>query len=159
MKRETLFLKIVVFFIGISIAALFVTFLPVKAARVIMEDPTSWFRVLLTLLFLYANATPFLFALYQALKMLNYIEKNNAFSDLSVQAIKKIKWCAFSIAILFTAILPYLFYWAEIDDAPGLAAIGLIVMGGSFVVALFAAVFQKLLVNAIEIKTENELTV
>ena len=37
---------------------------------------------------LYATAIPYYFALYQTFKLLNYIDKNNAFSELSVQALK-----------------------------------------------------------------------
>jgi len=48
---------------------------------------------------------------------------------------------------------------AEADDAPGLIVIGLLIIFGCLVVAIFAAVLQKLLKTAIEIKTENELTV
>ena len=37
---------------------------------------------------LYATAIPYYFALYQTFRLLNYIDKNNAFSELSVKALK-----------------------------------------------------------------------
>lgn len=87
------------------------------------------------------------------------LDKNNAFSELSVRALKIIKYCAFTISILYTASLPFLYFIADEDDAPGLIVIGLVIIFASIVVAVFAAVLQKLLNNAIDIKSENDLTV
>jgi hypothetical protein len=50
-------------------------------------------------------------------------------------------------------------YVAQKDDAPGLFALALVFIGASFSVAVFAAVLQQLLQNAIAIKKENDLTV
>jgi hypothetical protein len=108
---------------------------------------------------LYVPAIPFFIALYQAIKLLHYIDTNTAFSDLSITALKKIKYCALTISGLFTVGMPYIFYVADRDDAPGAAAIGLIIIGASFVIAVFAAVLQKLVQNAVDIKSENDLTV
>lgn len=108
---------------------------------------------------LYAPAIPFFIALYQALRLLGYIEKDKAFSQLSVGALKYIKYCALAISGLFTAGMPYIFYIADKDDAPGVALIGFIIIGASFVIATAAAVFQHLLQNAVDIKSEHDLTV
>lgn len=43
----------------------------------------------LVLIDLYASAIPFYFALYQAFKLLSFIDKNKAFSELSVRALKR----------------------------------------------------------------------
>lgn len=55
--------------------------------------------------------------------------------------------------------MPYIFSVAQRDDAPGVALLGFIFIGASLAVATAAAVFQKLLNNVIDIKSENELTV
>lgn len=60
---------------------------------------------------------------------------------------------------MYVAILPFLYLMADQDDAPGIVAIGLVITFGSIVIAVFAAVLQKLLQNAIDIKSENDLTV
>jgi len=111
------------------------------------------------LLGMYVPAIPFFIALYQAWKLLSYIDKNKAFSDLSVKALKNIKYCAITISALYAAGIPYIFYVADKDDAPGVAAMGLVIIFASVVIAAFAALLQKLLQNAIEIKSENDLTV
>lgn len=108
---------------------------------------------------LYVAAIPFYIALYETLKLLNYVDKNKAFSKLSVKALKTIKYCGLAIAGWFVLGSPYIMYVAQRDDAPGLFAIALIFIGASFSVAVFAAVLQRLLQNAIDIKSENDLTV
>ena len=113
----------------------------------------------LVLIDLYASAIPFYFALYQAFKLLSYIDKNKAFSELSVKALKKIKYCAITISILYVLGMPLFYLIAEKDDAPGVIVIGLVIIFASMVIAVFAAVLQKLLQEAIDIKSENDLTV
>lgn len=56
-------------------------------------------------------------------------------------------------------VLPFVFLVAQLDDAPGLVIVGMVPVFASMVVAVFAAVLQKLLKNAIDIKSENDLTV
>ncbi|KYD16710.1 hypothetical protein B4119_0276 [Parageobacillus caldoxylosilyticus] len=48
---------------------------------------------------------------------------------------------------------------AEVDDAPGIILIGMVIIFGCMVVAVFASILQKLLKNAIDIKSENDLTI
>ncbi|MDT3427308.1 hypothetical protein J2Z22_002859 [Paenibacillus forsythiae] len=157
MKRETLFLKIAVFLIGIPILALCILGLPRVAIEAAGHYPAYWLYPLLTVM--YVSAIPFFVALVQAFRLLSYIDKNNAFSELSVRALKNIKYCAFAISILYAAGMPLVYLIAEEDDAPGLIVLGMVIVFASIVVAVFAAVLQKLLKNAIDIKSENDLTV
>ncbi|MBP2113589.1 hypothetical protein J2Z70_003750 [Paenibacillus silagei] len=55
--------------------------------------------------------------------------------------------------------MPLFYLMAEKDDAPGIIVIGMILIFASLVIAVFAAVLQKLLKDAIELKSENDLTV
>jgi hypothetical protein len=101
----------------------------------------------------------FFVASYQVLKLLNYIDSNRAFSTLSVKALRTIKHCALVVSSVFAAGMPLIYYTAEQDDAPGLIIIGLFFTFAPVVVAVFAAVVQRLLQDAIAIKSENDLTV
>jgi len=105
------------------------------------------------------NSDNVFFALYQALKILSYIDKNKAFSESSVKALKYIKYCAVTISIIYAGLIPLLFPIADADDAPGLIGFPIIIIFASIVIAVFAAVLQKLLQEAIDIKSENDLTV
>lgn len=99
-------------------------------------------------------------ALYNAFKLLDLIDRNKSFSKLSVKALQNIKYCAIVIAGVFTAGMPVVFHMAEKDDAPGLILIvGVIFIGVPIIVSVFAGVCQRLFQNAIDIKSENDLTV
>ncbi|MCP4609525.1 MAG: DUF2975 domain-containing protein [Planctomycetes bacterium] len=150
---STMFLKSVVSLIGIATLALCVFLLLVTISS---EDARGFLPILVGI---YIAAIPFFFALYQALKLLIYIDKSKAFSDLSVKALKNIKYCSIAISALYTAIMPYIINIADKDDAPGFTALGFVIIFASIVIAAFAALLQKLLQEALVIKTENELTV
>ncbi|MCM3597091.1 DUF2975 domain-containing protein [Metabacillus idriensis] len=158
-RRTTLFLKVAVILIGIPVLALCIFLVPEIADFAAELYPDLAYMKYLVLIDLYATAIPFYFALYQAFKLLSYIDKNKAFSELSVGALKNIKYCAFSISILYVLGMPLFYLMAEMDDAPGIILIGLVIIFASFVIAVFAAVLQKLLKEAIDIKSENDLTV
>ncbi|WP_017151797.1 DUF2975 domain-containing protein [Bacillus bingmayongensis] len=158
MKRvSTIFLKIAVILIGIPILALCVFGLPWLANNPVNPDYAHILYPILIIM--YVSVIPFFVALYQVFLLLSYIDKNKAFSELSVRALKNIKYCAITISILYVVGMPLFYLMAEIDDAPGIILIGLIVIFASMVIVVFAAVLQKLLKEAIDIKSENDLTV
>jgi len=160
MKRgTTLFLKIAVILIGIPVLALCIFLVPEIASFAAELYPDIAYLKYLILIDLYASAIPFYFALYQAFKLLIYIDKNKAFSDLSVKALKTIKYCAITISILYVVGMPLFYLMAEMDDAPGIIVIGLVIIFASMVIAVFAAVLERLLQEAIDIKSENDLMV
>jgi len=163
MKRgSTLFLKIAVFLIGAPILALCVFLLPQIANEAINQAEMGSelaYMVFGILTIMYVATIPFYYALYQAFRLLSYIDKNQAFSDLSVKSLKIIKICAITISGLYVVVLPFVYIIAEWDDAPGLLLIGMVIIGASLVIAVFAAVLQRLLQEAITIKSENDLTV
>lgn len=152
---STLFLRLVLGIIALGVLALCLIFLPIA----IRGELTGDFDYAPILIGLYIPAVPFFIALFQAHKLLNYIDRNQAFSEYSVKALRNIKFCALAISALFLAGMPYVFYVADRDDAPGVAAIGFVIIFASFVIATFAAVLQKLIQNAVDIKSENDLTV
>ena len=160
MKRgTTLFLKLAVILIGIPILALCIFLVPEIANFAAELFPDAAYIKYLVFIDLYAASVPFFYALYQALGLLSYIDKGKAFSELSVKALKNIKYCAITISALFVTGMPIYYLMAEIDDAPGIILIGLVIIFASIVIAVFAALLEKLLKEAIDIKSENDLTV
>lgn len=152
-NTSTLFLKLVLVGIAVVVLAICVAGIP----YLLVDDRTGYYRPIL--FGLYLPAIPFFLALFQSWKILAFIDKNQPFSELSVQAFKKIKYCGFAISVLFMLGMPYIFYAADRDDAPGVVLIGLIIIFASFVIGTFAAVLQRLIQNALDIKQENDLTV
>jgi hypothetical protein len=156
-RGSTLFLKIAVFLIGTPVLALCIFGLPWLANNPVNPD---YAHILYPILIgMYVSAIPFYIALYKASGLLSYIDKNKAFSQISVKALKNIKYCAITISALYVVMMPFVYLVAEKDDAPGLIIIGMVPIFASMVIAVFAAVLQRLLQEAIDIKSENDLTV
>ncbi|MCU5654345.1 DUF2975 domain-containing protein [Bacillus mycoides] len=158
-QRSTLFLKTAIILIGIPVLALCIFLVPNIGNYAAELYPDIAYIKYLILINLYATVVPFYFALYQAFKLVSFIDKGNAFSKLSVRALKKIKQCAVTISILYVVGMPLFYLVAERDDAPGIIILGILLIFASMVIAVFAAVLQRLLKDAIDIKSENDLTV
>ncbi|MEI9966387.1 MAG: DUF2975 domain-containing protein [Candidatus Moraniibacteriota bacterium] len=159
MKQGTWFLKGVIFFIGIVVLTLCIFALPKITSGAAIEWPAIAPLREAILFGLYLTAIPFYFALSQAFRLLTHIDKNTAFSEQSIQALRSIKYCALTMSGLYLIGMPVIFLIAEADDAPGLIIIGFLLACSPTVVAVFAAVLQKLLQSGMELKSENELTV
>ncbi len=159
MKKETIFLKAALFFIGFPILALCIVIFPIFTKEAATSSTRMAFILYGILTTLYLSAIPFFTALYQAFKLLTYIDRNEAFSDKSVKAIENIKNCAAIISVLYILCMPLFYIVAEVDDAPGVIIIGIVFIFAPMVVSVFAAVLQKLLQNAIDIKRDNDLTI
>lgn len=150
---STLLLKTALIFMAAAVVAVCIFALPVAYS----SDLTGYYRPIL--IGLYLPVVPYLFAIYQAWKLLVLIDDNKAFSILAVKALARIKYCAFVISGLFTLGMPYIYQAAEIDDAPGVILLGLIIIFASIVVGTFAALLQKLMKNGLHLKTEQDLIV
>lgn len=150
MKRySTLYLRIAVVLIGLPVLAICVFWLP---------SAVDYLHIPITA-GAYAAAILFYVILYKAFRLLHYIDRGNAFSAQSVTVLKHMKYCAFAISLIYVVLIPFLVPIADADDAPGLMGLPLIFIFASSVVGVFAAVLERLLKDAIEIKEENDLTV
>lgn len=156
--KSTLFLKLAVILIGIPILALGIFGLLDLYKYPL--NPTNHELILYPITIgMYLTGIPFYFALYQGFKLLSYIDKSIAFSELSVKALKIIKYCAISISIFYIAIFPLCIFYNQKNDFPGLVIMAIVSSLTTAVIAIFAAVLQNLLKEAIHIKLENDLTV
>lgn len=160
MKRHsTLFLKIVVCLLALG--GLFIMLLePQLEGRNANSDPITLYFNDPFLAYMYAASLPFFVALYQCFKLLGYIDRNKIFSQAAVNAVKTIKYCAIAFVAFLVASEVYLFAVVRgTDDTAGAAVLGAVIIFASVVVGTGAAVFQKLLQNAVDIKSEHDLTV
>lgn len=105
------------------------------------------------------TAVAFFAAEYQAMKLLNYVDKNQAFSKRSVRALKNIKYAALVISTMYAGGMPLVYQVANKEDAPGLILFAMFFVFTPLAIAVFTSVAQRLLQNAIAIKSENDLTV
>ncbi len=159
MKKETLFLKIVIIVLCIPVVALAFIALPPLFIAALEIFPNQQAFVYIAFASIYLSAIPFFIAVVQAFKLLLLIDKNKAFSHVAVKNLTKIKFSAFLISGLYLLALPLFYLSADISDAPGIIFIGGIIIFAAFIIAIFSAVLEKLLQNAISIKSENDLTI
>ncbi len=158
-KGSTFFLRGVICIIGLAVLALCIFGLPPIVREVFEYISDFAYLKYPTLGALYITAIAFFFGLYQALQLLSYIDKDTAFSELSITALRKIKYSALTISGLYLLNMPVIFLLADKDAAPGGIIIGLVIALSPIVVSVFAAILEKLVQNAIDIKSENDLTV
>ncbi len=160
MKRtSTIFLQTVVVLIGIGALGL-ILWEPHLEGRnahattfqIYFHDPF--------LAYAYTAAIFFFVALYQVFKLLGFIGRNEVFSQPAVQALRKTKYCALTLVAFIVGAEGYFFIVVRgTDDIAGGVAMGLLMLFVSIVVATAAAVFERLLQSAVDMKSENDLTV
>ena len=160
MKRSSIiFLQIVIVLIGIGALALMLWEPHIEGRNVHATLFEIYFKDPF-LAYAYLASVAFFVALYQAFKLLGYIGQNKVFTLNSVRALRTIKYCAISLVGFIVVAEAYLFIAVRgDDDIAGGVAIGLVMIFLSAVIATAAAVFERLLQSAVDIKSENDLTV
>ena len=158
MKRSsTIFLQVVIVLIGIGALALMFWEPHIEGRNahatlfeIYFKDPF--------LAYAYIASIPFFVALYQAFKVLGYAGQNKVFSQAAVTALRTIKFCA--IAILgFVAVSVIFLPFGDPEDRPPGVVMRILITFGSIVIATAAAMFERVLQNAVDMKSENDLTV
>ena len=156
-KGSTLFLKFVLCLIAIGALAGMLWF-PQTEGRAANLDLISIYADPF-IIYAYIASTPFFIGLYQAFKLLNFIDANKAFSQGAVNTLKNMKFASLSLIGFIALAEFYIRFFAHGDDPAGPTALGILASFALAVIATAAAVFQKLLQNAVDIKSENDLTV
>ena len=105
----------------------------------------------------YIASIPFFVALYQAFKVLGYAAKNNVFSQEAVKSLRIIKYCA--LAMIGFVAVSVIFMSGDRDDRPAGVFMRILIAFPSIVVATAAAISERILQNAVDLKSENDLTV
>ena len=159
MKRSsTVFLQAVIVLIGIGALALLLWEPHIEGRNA----HATLFEVYFNDPFLacaYIASIPFFVALYQACTLLGYIGENKVFSQAAVKAVRTIKYCATSLVGFFVAAEAYLLIARPGDDIAGGVFMGLLMIFFFGVIAIVSAMFERILQNAVDIKSENDLTV
>jgi hypothetical protein len=156
-QGSVIFLQVVIILIGIGALALMLWFPHIEGrnanadlAAIYLHDPF--------LAYVYIASIAFFVALYQAFMLLRYIGQNKVFSQSAVNTLRAIKYCAMVIVgLIWVGVL--LIMLGDSDDRPPVVAMGVLTSFVSIVIATAAAVFERLLQNAVDIKSENDLTV
>ena len=158
-RSSTIFLQVVIVLIGIG-ALTFMLWEPHIEGR---NAHATTFEIYFNdpfLAYAYLGSIAFFVALFQAFTLLRYIGQNRVFSLDSVRALRIIKRCAIVLVLMVGGAVAYLSIFVRgKDDIAGGMAMGLFVIFCSSVIGTAAAVFERLLQNAVDMKSENDLTV
>jgi hypothetical protein len=154
---STFFLQVVIVLIGIAALAIML-WEPQIEGRNAHATPFEIYFNDPFLAYAYIASIPFFVALYQAFKVLGYAGQNKVFSPAAVKALRTIKYCAIAI-IGFVVVGEIFIMLGESDDRAGGVFMGILITFASIVVATAAAMFERVLQNAVDIKSENDLTV
>ena len=161
MKRgSTIFLQVVIVLIGLGVLA-FMLWEPhlegrnthATLSQIYFNDPF--------LAYAYTASIAFFIALYQAFKLLGYVARSEVFSEQAVRALRTIKYCALALVAFMLGAEAYFFLVqrGREDDIAGGVMMGVFMIFIAVVVATVAAVFERTLQSAVEMKSENDLTV
>ena len=161
MKRgSTIFLQVVIVLIGLGVLA-FMLWEPhlegrnthATLSQIYFNDPF--------LAYAYTASIAFFIALYQAFKLLGYVARSEVFSEQAVRALRTIKYCALALVAFVLGAEAYFFLVqrGREDDIAGGVMMGVFMIFIAVVVATVAAVFERTLQSAVEMKSENDLTV
>ena len=158
MKRSsTAFLQVVIVLVGVGALALLL-WEPHLEGRNAHATPFEIYFKDPFLAYVYVASIPFFAALYQAFKVLGYARQNKVFSQAAVKALRTIKFCAIAI-IGFVAGAEVFIMLHTSDDCAGGVFMGILITFGSIIIATAAATFEWILRNAVDMKSENDLTV
>ncbi|MBW7475281.1 DUF2975 domain-containing protein [Paenibacillus oenotherae] len=144
-RGSTTFLKVIIVLAGIAVLALCIC-LPGIAVRDARIHPETAYFLIPFLICAYGFCIAFSVALYQAFKLLTCIEKNNAFSELSLKSLQVIKRCAFTVIILILIAIVSLRVLATVthsDDAAGPTSLCLMAILATSIIAAIVDALQK----------------
>ena len=160
MKRgSTIFLQIVIVLLGIGVFTLLLWEPQLEGRNVNATQFEIYFKDPF-LAYIYLAFVPFFVGLYQAFRILGYARRNEIFFQRSVLGFRIIKYCALTTAIFILGAEVYIFIFVRgTDDVAGGVMMGVFIIFVSAVIGTAAAVFERILQNAVDIKSENDLTV
>ena len=156
-KASTIFLQAVVVLIGIGALA-FLLGEPHVEGR---NAQATLFQIYFNdpfLAYVYVASIPLFVALYQAFKVLGYVRHDQTFSQATVKALRTIKYCAL-VVIGFVAVSAiFIPMSSDHDDRPAGVVMRLVITFAFLVIATAAVMFEKILKDAVDIKSGNDLT-
>ncbi|MES2134961.1 MAG: DUF2975 domain-containing protein [Patescibacteria group bacterium] len=158
-KGSTIFLQVVIVALGVGALALLLWEPHIEGVN---ANATSVFEIYFDdpfLVYAYIASIPLFLALYGAFKVLGYVRQNKIFSSEAVKTIRTIKYCATVIIAFVVGGEIFIMLNHGNDDAAGGVAVGVFIIFASIIIAAAAAMFERILQSAVDIKAENDLTV
>ena len=144
-RGSAIFLKVIIFLIGIAVLTLCIYWIPVLTMKDIKVHPGGDYSIYPLLVCAYGICITFSFGLFHVYKLLTFIERNNAFSESSLTSLKMIKKCAFTAIFFIVLMIISLKVISSIsgDDSAGPISISLISILATSIIIAVVDVLQK----------------
>lgn len=155
-RLSTAFLQVVIVLFGMGVLA-FLLWEPhlegrnahATVSEIYFNDPF--------LAYVYLASVPFFAALYQGIRVLGYARQNRIFSEPAMKALRTIRNCGLALTGL-VAISAFFMIFDDPEDRPPGVMLRALFAFSSIVVVAAATTFERILRNAVDMKSENELT-
>jgi len=157
-RGSILFLRAVILLVGVGVLAGLLWEPQVEGRNVNADQFTIYFRDPF-LAYVYLGSLPFFFGLYQAFRLLGYVDRGQTFSPGGVEALRRIKYCALAVIGFIVGGEAYIILGVVSDDKAGGVAMGVYTIFPCLVAATAAAVLERVLQSAVDLKSEHDLTV
>src|SRR5262245_35308741 len=156
-RRSTMFLQVVTVLVGIGVLALLL-WEPLTEGRNAHATLTQIYLHDPFLACLYVGSIPFFVALYEVFRLLGWMgSPQGAFSNRAIRSVRVIRNCAkVTVALIVVGVVVLMFIG---DERPPAAFMGLLATLAFLVIGASAAVFERLLQSAVDLQSENDLTV
>jgi len=159
MKRgSVLFLRAVVVLIAVGAAALMLWEPRVEGVNAHATNFEIYFKDPF-LAYAYVASIPLFVGLYQGFRVLGYVGQDAVLSTAVVRRLRTIKLCAIVIIGFVVGAELFIRLNNKGDDPAGGVFIGILIAFAATVVATAMFVLERTLQNAVDIKSENDLTV
>jgi hypothetical protein len=110
------------------------------------------------LAYVYLGSIPFFVGLFHAIRLLGLAGSRKQFSPAALRSVRTIKFCAL-VVLGFIAGAELFIFTHESDDRAGGVMMGLFAAFATTVVATSMSVLERSLKNAVDLQSENDLTV
>jgi len=144
-RGSAIFLKVIIFLVGIAVLTLCIYWIPSLTIRDIKAHPGGDYSLYPLLVCAYGICITFSFALFHVYKLLTFIERNNALSESSLKSLKVIKKCAFTAIFFIVLMIISLKVISSIsgDDSAGPISVSLMSILATSIIIAVVDVLQK----------------
>ncbi|MGO1470723.1 MAG: DUF2975 domain-containing protein [Tissierella sp.] len=150
-------LKLAVSLISIIILLLLIFFIPGIANYFEETAPEFGHMKWPLILGIYLTGLPFFIAVFNVFRLIKLIDVDAVFTMKSIKHLNIISKCSISEIIIYFLGLIYLYI--EKAMQPGIVLLSLLIIFASFVIYVLIEILKELLLKAVKIKNENDLTI
>ncbi len=124
-----------------------------------ISEHTVFFLQILTDIGLFSACLLIFGISFYLFRIYKLIDQHNFFSQIALHFVRTVRYLFIAISVALLLILPFIVYGVREAGAPGLLIIALAVVFLPTAIAAFISVMEKILINSINFKDENELTI